>query len=44
MVRNGNEYGKSNVMSVTRQPFPIQIKTDKNKRRKWNIAAVWVAK
>jgi hypothetical protein len=27
MLRNGNECGKRNIMSVTRQPFPIQIKT-----------------
>jgi hypothetical protein len=33
MVRNGNKYRTSNVMSVTRQPLPIQIKTDKKKTK-----------
>jgi len=33
MVRNGNEYRKSNLMSVTRQPFPIQTKTDKKTKK-----------
>jgi len=33
MLRNGNERAKSNVMSVTKQPFPIQIKTDKKNQR-----------
>jgi hypothetical protein len=34
---NGNEYGKTEVMGISKQPSTSQIMTDKNNRRIWNI-------
>jgi hypothetical protein len=39
---DANECGKTKVMTVSRQPFTIQIMADQNNREVWNISSIWV--